>query len=161
MCAMQRNGGRPAWPIQSVESGFEARMFLSDWGLHETINSKQALGWGWVVLAGFGCAGGATFLNVRSGSARAETVLRRQRPCRFQCRSLPRETVPWDEFSGRLEAVEPVEVRSRVAGPFRKFIFVRCTRQTGRPVDPVDPALLPRTLRAPKARWRLRKRASS
>ena len=35
----------------------------------------------------------------------------------------PRETVPWDEFSGRLEAVERVEIRSRVAGAIQEIHF--------------------------------------
>jgi len=35
----------------------------------------------------------------------------------------PRATAPWDEFSGRLEAVERVEVRSRVAGAIQEIHF--------------------------------------
>ena len=35
----------------------------------------------------------------------------------------PRETVPWDEFSGRLEAVERVDMRSRVAGAVQAVHF--------------------------------------
>ena len=37
----------------------------------------------------------------------------------------PRQTVPWDEFSGRLEAVERVDVRSRVAGAVQAVHFRR------------------------------------
>src|SRR3954463_1198980 len=35
----------------------------------------------------------------------------------------PREATFWDEFSGRLEAVERVEVRSRVAGAVQEIHF--------------------------------------
>jgi membrane fusion protein, multidrug efflux system len=35
----------------------------------------------------------------------------------------PRETAPWDEFSGRLEAVERVEIRPRVAGAIQEIHF--------------------------------------
>ena len=35
----------------------------------------------------------------------------------------PKQTVLWDEFSGRLEAVERVEVRSRVAGAVQSVHF--------------------------------------
>ncbi len=34
-----------------------------------------------------------------------------------------RETAIWDEFSGRLEAIEQVEVRSRVAGAIQEIRF--------------------------------------
>ena len=35
----------------------------------------------------------------------------------------PKETVTWDEFSGRLEAIERVDVRSRVAGAVQSIHF--------------------------------------
>ena len=35
----------------------------------------------------------------------------------------PKQTVAWDEFSGRLEAVERVDVRSRVAGAVQAVHF--------------------------------------
>lgn len=35
----------------------------------------------------------------------------------------PRDTIVWDEFSGRLEAVERVEIRSRVAGAVQSVHF--------------------------------------
>jgi multidrug efflux system membrane fusion protein len=35
----------------------------------------------------------------------------------------PRQAAPWDEFSGRLEAVERVEIRSRVAGAVQEVHF--------------------------------------
>ncbi len=35
----------------------------------------------------------------------------------------PRDTIVWDEFSGRLEAVERVEIRSRVAGAMQSVHF--------------------------------------
>src|SRR6476469_2978762 len=35
----------------------------------------------------------------------------------------PKATVAWDEFSGRLEAVERVDVRSRVAGAVQAVHF--------------------------------------
>src|SRR5690349_5127491 len=37
---------------------------------------------------------------------------------------MQREVVMWDEFSGRLEAVERVDVRSRVAGAVQAIHFV-------------------------------------
>jgi multidrug efflux system membrane fusion protein len=73
------------------------------------------------MLAVVAAAGGATFLNGRIGVARAETVAAAL-PVSVSV-VMPRETVPWDEFSGRLEAVERVEVRSRVAGAIQEIHF--------------------------------------
>ena len=36
-----------------------------------------------------------------------------------------RDVVVWDEFSGRLEAIERVDVRSRVAGAIQQCIFAK------------------------------------
>ena len=80
------------------------------------IQNNRLVGAG-LVLTALAIAGGATFLSGRSGSAQAEAaaVAPAALPVSVSV-VVPRETVPWDEFSGRLEAVERVEIRSRVAG---------------------------------------------
>ena len=87
------------------------------------IQNKRLIGAG-LVLAVVATAGGATFLNGRIGAAQAETVAAAPAALPVSVSVVtPRETVPWDEFSGRLEAVERVEVRSRVAGAIQEIHF--------------------------------------
>src|SRR3984893_18494050 len=87
------------------------------------IQNKRLIGAG-LVLAAVATAGGATFLNGRIGAAQAETVAAAPAALPVSVSVVtPRETVPWDEFSGRLEAVERVEVRSRVAGAIQEIHF--------------------------------------
>ena len=67
-------------------------------------------------------SGGALYLR----SSNAET-----KPAMAQPQALPvpvavidqQEVLTWDEFSGRLEAVERVDVRSRVAGQVKAVHF--------------------------------------
>jgi multidrug efflux system membrane fusion protein len=87
------------------------------------IQNKGLIGAG-LVLAVMATAGGATLLNARIGAAQAETVAAAPAALPVSVSVVtPRETVPWDEFSGRLEAVERVEVRSRVAGAIQEIHF--------------------------------------
>jgi membrane fusion protein, multidrug efflux system len=87
------------------------------------IQNKRLIGAG-LVLAVVATAGGATFVNGRIGAAQAETVAAAPAALPVSVSVVtPRETVPWDEFSGRLEAVERVEVRSRVAGAIQEIHF--------------------------------------
>jgi multidrug efflux system membrane fusion protein len=87
------------------------------------IQNKRLIGAG-LVLAAVATAGGATFLNGRIGAAQAETVAAAPAALPVSVSVVtPRESVPWDEFSGRLEAVERVEVRSRVAGAIQEIHF--------------------------------------
>jgi multidrug efflux system membrane fusion protein len=87
------------------------------------IQDNRLIGAG-LVLAVVAMAGGATFLNGRIGAAQAETVAVAPAALPVSVSVVtPRETVPWDEFSGRLEAVERVEVRSRVAGAIQEIHF--------------------------------------
>ncbi len=87
------------------------------------IQNKWLIGAG-LVLAMVATAAGATFLNGRIGAAQAETVAAAPAALPVSVSVVtPRETVPWDEFSGRLEAVERVEVRSRVAGAIQEIHF--------------------------------------
>jgi multidrug efflux system membrane fusion protein len=86
------------------------------------IKNKSLIGV-WLMLAVLATAGGASFLNGRSGSAQAEAALTAAALPVSVAVVTPRATVPWDEFSGRLEAVERVEVRSRVAGAIQEIHF--------------------------------------
>ena len=91
--------------------------------MKNVIQNKRLIGTG-LMLAVVAAAGGATFLNGRIGVARAETVAATPAALPVSVSVvMPRETVPWDEFSGRLEAVERVEVRSRVAGAIQEIHF--------------------------------------
>ena len=85
--------------------------------------NKSLVGAG-LVLAVLAVAGGTALLNDRSGTARAEAAAPAPAAVPVSVSVVaPRQTVPWDEFSGRLEAVERVEVRSRVAGAIQEIHF--------------------------------------
>jgi multidrug efflux system membrane fusion protein len=75
------------------------------------------------LLAALAVAGGATFLSGRTGTAQAEAAAAPAPVPVSVSVVAPRATVPWDEFSGRLEAVERVEIRSRVAGAIQEIHF--------------------------------------
>jgi len=76
----------------------------------------------WLYSIGLALAAGAFYLR----SSSAET-----RPAAAQPQAMPvpvavieeHEVTTWDEFSGRLEAVERVDVRSRVAGAVQSVHF--------------------------------------
>ena len=77
-----------------------------------------------MALAVLAMAGGVSLLNDRSGSAQAQAAAAAPAALPVSVSVVvPRETVPWDEFSGRLEAVERVEIRSRVAGAIQEIHF--------------------------------------
>jgi multidrug efflux system membrane fusion protein len=77
-----------------------------------------------LVVAALGIVAGASFLSGRNGSAQAEAAAANPAAVPVSVSVVaPRETVPWDEFSGRLEAVERVEIRSRVAGAIQEIYF--------------------------------------
>ncbi|MDP1584522.1 MAG: efflux RND transporter periplasmic adaptor subunit [Bradyrhizobium sp.] len=76
-----------------------------------------------LLLAVLAVAGAATFLGGRGGSAQAEAVAAPAPVPVSVSVVAPRKTVAWDEFSGRLEAVERVEIRSRVAGAIQEIHF--------------------------------------
>src|SRR5215204_5734274 len=86
------------------------------------IKNKRLVGTG-LVLTALAIAAGATFLSGRRGSAQAETAAAPAALPVSISVVAPRPTVPWDEFSGRLEAVERVEIRSRVAGAIQELHF--------------------------------------
>jgi multidrug efflux system membrane fusion protein len=87
------------------------------------IQNRRLAGAG-VALAVLAMVGGVSFLSDRSGSAQAETAAATPAALPVSVSVVvPRETVPWDEFSGRLEAVERVEIRSRVAGAIQEIHF--------------------------------------
>jgi multidrug efflux system membrane fusion protein len=66
----------------------------------------------------------AALHNSPTGSARAEVAAAQPAAVPVSVAVVtPRETAPWDEFSGRLEAVERVEIRSRVAGAIQEIHF--------------------------------------
>jgi multidrug efflux system membrane fusion protein len=77
-----------------------------------------------LVVAALGIAAGASFMSGRNGSAQAEAAAAIPAAVPVSVSVVaPRATVPWDEFSGRLEAVERVEIRSRVAGAIQEIYF--------------------------------------
>jgi membrane fusion protein, multidrug efflux system len=87
------------------------------------IQNRRLAGAG-IALAVLAMAGGVTVMNIRGGTAQAETAAAAPAALPVSVSVVvPRETVPWDEFSGRLEAVERVEIRSRVAGAIQEIHF--------------------------------------
>ncbi|MDB5606821.1 MAG: efflux transporter periplasmic adaptor subunit [Bradyrhizobium sp.] len=76
-----------------------------------------------IALLAVTAAGGAAFVEWPDGSAKAETSAA---PVLVQASVAvvaAKETAPTDEFSGRLEAIERVEIRSRVAGAIQEIHF--------------------------------------
>jgi multidrug efflux system membrane fusion protein len=83
-------------------------------------NSLLAMG----AVAAVAVAGAATLHGGSAGSARAETAAAQPAPVPVSVAVVtPKDTAPWDEFSGRLEAVERVEIRPRVAGVIQEVHF--------------------------------------
>ncbi len=130
MCALQRRRGSGVVsrsglfkPVRKREPAPNVRR--SNWGLHEKYHQKQTLGWSFAVAGRIGHRRRSD-LPERSQAERAGRGGRRsaRRPLPVSVSVVaPRQTVPWDEFSGRLEAVERVEVRSRVAGAVQAVHF--------------------------------------
>ena len=73
-----------------------------------------------------------------------------------------RETAPTDEFSGRLEAIERVEIRSRVSGAIQPVHFREgaLVKQGDLLITHRSGALCSRGRRAPKAQVAAARRAS-
>ena len=84
---------------------------------------KIVLGTGIAVIAA-AVGGGALLLNDAPGAAaQAQTAAPPPAVAASVATVEPRETTPSEEFSGRLEAVERVEIRSRVAGAVQEIRF--------------------------------------
>jgi multidrug efflux system membrane fusion protein len=87
------------------------------------IKNKRLVGVS-LAVAVLAVAAAAAFLSGRTGTTRA--VAAAAAPAALPVSVsvvVPRQTVPWNEFSGRLEAVERVEIRSRVAGAIQEIHF--------------------------------------
>lgn len=82
--------------------------------------SLVAVAFGLVVLAGAGA-----FFWTGNSRAQADAAAAKTPPATpvSVADVRERETAIWDEFSGRLEAIEQVEVRSRVAGAIQEIRF--------------------------------------
>ena len=75
-------------------------------------------------VAAVAVAGVAALHDGSVGSARAETAAAQPAAVPVSVAVVtPKDTAPWDEFSGRLEAVERVEIRPRVAGVIQEVHF--------------------------------------
>lgn len=87
------------------------------------IKNKHLVGVG-LLLTALAAAGGAVVLSGRAGTTQAVAAAAAPAALPVSVSVVaPRQTVPWDEFSGRLEAVERVEIRSRVAGAIQEIHF--------------------------------------
>ena len=87
--------------------------------------AKRGPRWGTGLALLFTAAGVGTYLNLNTQQAGAD-VAPNSAPQAVPVSVAvvePRDTVLWDEFSGRLEAVERVEVRPRVAGAVQAVHF--------------------------------------
>src|SRR3954468_5568070 len=84
---------------------------------------SSLLGGGAVVASALGLA---VLVSVPSSETRSNTPSQAQQPAAVPVSVAlveQRDVALWDEFSGRLEAVERVEVRSRVAGAIKAVHF--------------------------------------
>lgn len=88
------------------------------------LEQKGLLGAG-IVLVMLAATGGAIVVNGIGAKAQAESAAAVPPPSVQASVAVvaARETTPSDEFSGRLEAVERVEIRSRVAGAVQEIHF--------------------------------------
>ena len=79
--------------------------------------------WGSAVLLAAGAATGAVLYTSAPGHSEGATPMLPPAPAVSVVTIEPRHATVWDEFSGRLEAVERVDVRSRVAGTVQQVHF--------------------------------------
>ncbi|MDB5564523.1 MAG: efflux transporter periplasmic adaptor subunit [Tardiphaga sp.] len=100
-----------------------ARFEIMGFDMKNIIKNKRLLATG-AVLAILATTG-AAILGDRTWTARAEPAVAAAPPAVQASVAVveARETAPSDEFSGRLEAVERVEIRSRVAGAIQEIHF--------------------------------------
>jgi multidrug efflux system membrane fusion protein len=92
-------------------------------GAMTKISSKTRVWIAAALLLGAG-AGAATFFAATNDRAVAEAAQAAPAPVPVSVATVEqRDTAIWDEFSGRLEAVERVEVRPRVAGVVQQVHF--------------------------------------
>jgi multidrug efflux system membrane fusion protein len=90
-------------------------------------STTRRLLWGAGIIIMVSAAGFTLATNVLLGGAKADVSA--SAPAQQQALPVsvavvePREVTTWDEFSGRLEAVDRVEVRSRVAGAIESVHF--------------------------------------
>lgn len=94
----------------------------------------------WIVIAvGLAVVGTAIGISQKSEAAKQQTVATAPTPVTV-APVISRSVIEWDEFSGRVEAIEYVEIRPRVAGTivgvhFREGQFVK----TGSLLFSIDP----------------------
>jgi multidrug efflux system membrane fusion protein len=81
--------------------------------------------WGGSAIAAAAAVGVALLVNVPNAQTQSSAAKKAAVPAVPVSVAVvePKETVAWDEFSGRLEAVERVDVRSRVAGAVQAVHF--------------------------------------
>jgi multidrug efflux system membrane fusion protein len=97
---------------------------IDDWGIiMRKIFQRNGL-LAMAAVAAVAAAGAAALHDGSAGSARAETAAVQPIAVPVSVAVVtPKDTAPWDEFSGRLEAVERVEIRPRVAGVIQEVHF--------------------------------------
>jgi multidrug efflux system membrane fusion protein len=97
---------------------------IDDWGIiMRKIFQRNGL-LAMAAVAAVAAAGAAALHDGSAGSARAETTAVQPIAVPVSVAVVtPKDTAPWDEFSGRLEAVERVEIRPRVAGVIQEVHF--------------------------------------
>ena len=115
---------RVSSPVRVCSNRVAAPNVLPNWGLHEKYHQKQTLGWDWAGAGRLGHRRRGDFPE-RSRRKRAgrDGHSGTRGPAGFGLRRRAPADRAWDEFSGRLEAVERVEIRSRVAGAIQAIHF--------------------------------------
>jgi multidrug efflux system membrane fusion protein len=97
---------------------------IDDWGIiMRKIFQRNGL-LAMAAVAAVAAAGAVALHDGSAGSARAETTAVQPIGVPVSVAVVtPKDTAPWDDFSGRLEAVERVEIRPRVAGVIQEVHF--------------------------------------
>ena len=88
-------------------------------------NDKRWALWGAGMGVAAAVAGGAFYLELPRGAQATEAASPAAKPAIPVTVAAvePRDITPWQEFSGRLEAIDRVEVRPRVAGAIQSVHF--------------------------------------
>lgn len=79
--------------------------------------------WGSAAILAASAAAGAVLYSAAPGHSEGPAPMLPPAPTVSVLTIAPRQATVWDEFSGRLEAVERVDVRSRVAGSVQQVHF--------------------------------------
>jgi multidrug efflux system membrane fusion protein len=109
--------------------------------MNPPIKGRRPLAVTAISFAVLAALGTATWLGLHSQAVQADAPAAASQAVPVSAALLVQQEVStWQDFSGRLEAVERVELRSRVAGAIQSVHFREGALEGGRPAGDIDPA---------------------